>query len=136
LFTGFLLDPHTFTASVGQNAGYAGDKDSATYWSTGTVQAANQSFTIGLGLIKNWGHIRLDMGSMPYDYPYAYKVLTSDDGVTWSQIATGMGTPFITDIWVNAQLSKWIRLALDEPPAGLNYPWTIAEITVDNATAP
>ncbi len=72
------------------------------------------------------------MGNQPYQYPYSFKVLTSDDGINWNEVTSRMGNPFITEFWVSTQTSKWMRITLIETPSNFASPWSIAEITVDN----
>ena len=131
-YTTHLLEPHTFNASDGKNAGLVGDKDINTYWTSEGNQKAGQSITIGFGLAKIWNHVRVDMGNQPYQYPYSFKVLSSDDGINWNEVTSRMGNPFITEFWVSTQTSKWMRITLIETPSNFASPWSIAEITVDN----
>lgn len=131
LYQNFTFALRSFAASTGANPAYAGDNDVTTLWTTGIKQASGQSFTLGLGLLRNWSHLRLDMGSAPLDYPRAYKVLVSNDGITWTQKAIGTGMAYVTDIWPGPQQSRWVRITLAAPPTGTSNPWSMAEITVE-----
>ena len=130
-FQAFSLAPRSFSASVGSNPGYASDNDVNTMWSTEIAQTSGQTFTMNLGLSKSWNHIRLNMGNTPNNYPRAYTVSVSDDGVNWNATISGHGAPAITEIWPGTQTSRWIKITLDTPPADTTDPWSITEIMVE-----
>ncbi|MEX8494623.1 cellulase family glycosylhydrolase [Sphaerotilus sp.] len=115
-----------FTTGL-RGAGLAADGDTSTRWTTGTAQQNGQSLTVSLGTGRSWNHLRMDMGAWSQEYPRGYKVLVSNDAVTWTEKASGAGTAWVTDIWPGPQWSKFVRIV---QTGSATVPWSIAELEV------
>lgn len=82
----------TASASVtqfGSSVGNAVDGNSSTRWSTGTTQADGQWFQVDMGKMQTFNRLVLDSGASSNDYPRGYQVQVSNDGSTWTTVASG-----------------------------------------------
>lgn len=113
------------------SASQAVDGQTTTRWSSGTNQAAGQSFTLDLGASRTFDQLSLNQIEKSDDYPAAYAVQTSTDGTTWSgTVASGTGTPSMTNIAFSSQTARYVRVSLTAAAA---RPWSIGEIGVYNS---
>lgn len=86
------------------------DGDIATRWSTGHGMMPGDWFQIDLGKPQTFDQLVLDVGPSTGDFVRQYQVLTSDDGVTWSDpIATGPGST-LTRILLPPVTARFVRL--------------------------
>lgn len=124
----------TTTASVaggGSSAASAWDGTAGTRWTTGTAQAPGQSLRIDLGGTRTFTGVQLDAGQWSGDYPRAYTVHVSTDGITWgSAVATGTGTSHLTTVSTGTRTARYIRVQLTGA-SSTNW-WTVAEARVYN----
>jgi len=131
--TGVALSNDGWSASASHtHGGYfatqALDDNVATHWTSGADQAAGQQFTLDLGAPTSFDQITLNMGSLPSDEPASYRVFVSDNPASWgAPVATGTGTPYLTNIHPGPQTKRYIRIEL---AAGTSGWWTIAHASV------
>jgi O-glycosyl hydrolase len=108
-------------------AGQAIDGDIGTRWSTGHGMAPGDWFQIDLGTSQTFDQLVLDAAASSGDFVRQYQVLTSDDGVTWSDpIATGPGTT-LTRILLPPVTARFIRL-VNQGSSGSW--WSIHELNI------
>lgn len=115
------------SASVGSSASNAIDGDGSTGWSTAVAQAAGQWFQLDLARPHVFNQIAIDAGSSTGNYPRGYQVLVSNDGSTWTDVATGAGTQAFTTILFAPQSARYIRIV---QTGSASSPWSIAEINL------
>lgn len=107
------------------------DGQSTTRWTTGINQAAGQSFTLDLGASRTFDQITLNQIEQSTDFPAGYEVRTSSNGSTWSGVvASGTGTPSLTNIAFPSQTARYAKITLTSPA---NRWWSIGEVGVYNS---
>ena len=126
-----LLDAHgtTATASPSSDAGNAVDDDATTRWTTGAGQKPGQYLQVDLGRAQPVRRVVLDTGADAGDFPRGYALLTSADGVHWSDppAATGAGSGQLTTIDLPATAARFLRVV---QTATAPQWWTIADLRV------
>jgi len=127
----------TATASVtgaGTAAANALDNNATTRWATGTAQAANQYFQVDMVRKAPFVGLTMDTSQTPGDYPTAFRVNVSNDGVNWgSAVATGMGSTAIVNILFPPQYARFVRVTLTGSAAAN---WSIHEFKVLSSSLP
>ena len=121
---------HSASASVtggGTTAANALDGDVATRWTSGTAQAPGQTFTVDLGSTKPINKLLIDAGpTSASDYPRGYEVLTSNDGSSWTKVAsTYGGTRIIMVELFTTAFARHLRLVQTGTSGSW---WSIAEL--------
>ncbi len=102
------------------------DGNDATRWSSGASQSNGQWFRVDMGAVNTISSVTLDAGTSLDDYPRAYQLLLSADGVTYSPVASGTGSPFFT-VPFPAQSARFI--AIQETGTAGNW-WSLHELNV------
>lgn len=111
------------------------DADLGTRWSTGTSQISGQWFQVDMGLAGAFSKIVLNAANSANDYPRAYQVNVSNDGITWGgPVATGTGSSGITTITFATQAARYIRITQTGSAPG-NY-WSIHEFNIFGTAPP
>lgn len=115
------------TAS-GTAAGNVLDGDASTRWSTGAAQTGGEWFQVDMGSNQTFNQIVLDSGSgSTGDYPRGYTVQVSNDGTSWTQIASGQGTNEQLPINFTAVSARYIKIT--QTGTSGNW-WSIGELNV------
>ncbi|RXZ81941.1 hypothetical protein EBB07_13135 [Paenibacillaceae bacterium] len=102
----------------------------SSVWSTGAGQAPGQWFQIDLGVKATFNQIVLDTAKnsvQEQDYPRGYIVRVSDNGSSWTTVATGQGLRKATPINFDAVGARYIRI--EQTGTAGNW-WTIGELNV------
>jgi hypothetical protein len=110
------------------DVGLAVDGKPETRYTTGTSQKPGMWFQIELPAETNLAGVQLDCGKSTNDYPRGYKLELSSDGEKWKTVATGKGTPSVTDIQFAPAKAKFIRITQTGSVGGLF--WSIHELQV------
>ncbi len=106
------------------------DGDPGTRWTTGEPQKSGQWFQIDLGYFADVRKIVLDTTGSPGDYPREYSLYLSNDGKSWGEaVAKGKGSGPITEIGIEAQHSRFIKIEQTGKDDGLF--WSIHELKVE-----
>ncbi|HWD90865.1 MAG TPA: carbohydrate-binding protein [Verrucomicrobiae bacterium] len=109
--------------------GNALDGNLTTRWSTGGSQTPGQWFQVDMGAVNVFSKIILNYINSGNDYPRAYQVTVSDDGVNWSSpVASGAGSSSTTTITFATQAARYIRVTQTGSAAGTF--WSIDEFNV------
>ena len=110
------------------------DGDGSTRWSSGVAQAsANQWFQIDMATARAFNRIVMDAGRSNGDYPRAYQVYVSNDGINWGDsIASGAGSP-LTTINFPPQTARYFRIL--QTGSASNW-WSIHELDVYGSALP
>ena len=83
------------------------DRNSAYKWQNGRSQAtSNDYIQIDLGTARTFDRIVLDHAGHINDYPRAYKVEVSNDGIAWNVVHTGQGTPTTTTVSLSTSYTR------------------------------
>ena len=126
------LDRSKWILSASHNANQVGrmvDNAASTRWSSGTPQSPDQYITIDLTERLNFNRIKLDSSGSANDYPRAYSVFVSSDGINWgSPITTGIGSGRVTEISLSAQAARYIRIS--QVGSNANFWWSVHELEV------
>ena len=132
LFADPVLHNGTHSASAsatggGTTAANALDGDVATRWTSGTAQAPGQNFTFDLGSTKPINKLLIDAGpNSASDYPRGYEVLTSNDGSSWTKVASAYGgTRIIVVELFTTAYARHVRLVQTGTSGSW---WSIAEL--------
>lgn len=134
----YMLDPGKiiprtgWTATASHNNALAGngiDSDESTRWDAGIIQSNGQWFVVDMKGSKTFNQVILDYVISALDYPAAYAVYVSDDGVSWGDaVATGQGKPEITYIGFPTQTARYIRIV--QTGSTTEKWWSIHELYV------
>ncbi|GCE25155.1 hypothetical protein KDA_06390 [Dictyobacter alpinus] len=117
----------TATSSVGPNANYAIDGNSATHWSTGRGQANGDHFEVDLGSASSFSKIVLDNSHVPDEYAHGLLVYVSNDGTNWTGVTALYPNSPVTTITFSTQTARYISLWQTE---NVSAPWSIDELTL------
>ncbi len=114
---------------------YALDGNTATRWATGANQVSGQYFQLDLQTPQTFSQLVLDSRATSGNYPQAYQVFVSNDGVSWgAAIASGSGnTGGLTTITFTQQTARYIKIV---QTGTLNHWWSIYEINVYGPAGP
>ncbi|MBW9111955.1 discoidin domain-containing protein [Microbacterium trichothecenolyticum] len=136
--TGDPVSRSGWTATASHTAGaftatQAIDGQSTTRWSSGANQTAGQSLTVDLGASRTFDQVSLNQMELSGDFPAGYEVRVSTNGSTWSSpVATGAGTPSITNIAFSPQTARYVRVSLT---ASASRWWSVGELSVWNSAS-
>jgi len=105
------LDGASATATSNPaDAALAVDADGSTRWSSGAAQAPGQSVTIDLGRRTLFRRVAVDAGDNLGDYPRGWVVSVSDDGVSWRDLASGVGSGQLVNVDVRPTRARYVRV--------------------------
>ncbi len=105
------------------------DRKAQSRWATRTPQQPGQFFQIDMQKQQRFDKIVLNSQDNPFDYPRAYQVLVSNDGVKWSApIASGTGNSAVTSISFPARDARYIRI--EQTGSDSTHWWSIHEFSV------
>lgn len=129
-----------WTATVGPNtSGEAAantlDGNLNTRWATGAAQAnnGNQWLRIDMQSAKTFNKVTLD-ANVSNDYPRGYTLSVSNDGTTFTNVTSGVGTTNLTTITFTTQTARYLKVT----QTGTITPnwWSVYELNVFNGGAP
>jgi beta-glucosidase len=102
------------------------DADPESRWTAGAGVAPGMWFTVDMGLSFKFNAITVKGNAT--DYPTAYEIVSSDDGVHWSvPLAAGTGAPGTIDIVLaEAATARYIRI--NQTGAARGDWWSIYDI--------
>jgi glucosylceramidase len=115
------------TASTPQDASNAVDDDATTRWTTAAAQAPGQWLQVDLGSTQSIRRVVLDTGVDRGDYPRGYELATSNDGSTWTPVASGAGSGQLTTIDLAATTARFVRIT---QTASAPQWWSVADLRV------
>ena len=128
------LDPRGWSATASSSQRGAApeaafDNDPGSRWSTGARQVPGQWFLIDLGDVVSVDRLVLDTSAaQPFDFPRAYEVRVSDDGVNFSNpIASGNGSA-TTDIALGDTTARYLRI--EQTGSDASRWWSMYDVTV------
>jgi hypothetical protein len=141
LQTGAPLPIQSVTANFrNQFVGQMLDGKTTTAWSTGQVQAGNESLLIDLGRPHDLSAVGLGLGPFTLDFPRALLVECSADRLEWTECWRGSSTALAMRAVIDAPLNPVIRIPvtargvryvrLGQTFADPTNGWAIAELTV------
>ena len=111
------------TAEVPSNA-FDGKID--TRWTTGRDQMGDESFEVDFGKTITVSRVVLDDTTFPQDFPVAYTLEVSTDGMTFMAVSMGMGAT-VTNIHFATVNARYIRIR--QTATGTKW-WSIGELSV------
>jgi hypothetical protein len=117
------------SASGGGAPANAIDGSESSRWSTGAAQTAGQWFQVDLGSAQTFDEVTIDAGPSNGDDPAAFTVAVSNDGATWSQVASGTGTSQLVTATFAAQTAEYVRITQTSTGVRANW-WSIAELNL------
>jgi hypothetical protein len=117
------------SGSGGGAAANALDGNEATRWSTGQAQTAGQWFEVNMLGPQTFDEITIDAGPSTGDFPQGYTVAVSNDGTTWTQVASGTGSSQLIAVTFSQQTAQYIQVKQTVSGATTNW-WSIAEFNV------
>jgi hypothetical protein len=116
------------------------DGKATTAWSTGQVQAGNESVLIDLGRRRDVSGVGLALGPFALGFPRALLVDCSADQLQWTVCWRGSSTALAMRAAIDAPLSSVIRIPvsalaaryirLHQTSTDPTDEWAIAELTV------
>ncbi|MDQ6422704.1 discoidin domain-containing protein [Paenibacillus sp. LHD-117] len=121
----------TATASSTESSGSAAnaiDWNVSTRWSSGVSQANGQWFQVNMGAKKTFDQISFETGTAnKWDYPRGYQVQISNDGASWTTVASGQGFGWKQSIVLGPQYAQYVRVA---QTGNAHEWWSISEFHV------
>lgn len=117
------------TASVGSSPSNVIDNSTATRWTTGAAQSNGQTLTVDMGALVTLNNVTTDTAkntSDETDYPRGYNLQLSQNGSTWTTVASGVGTFKATTIHFVAQAARYFRIVQTGSSGSW---WSIGELT-------
>ncbi len=135
VYSGGSLERSGWTLSASSSAAGSApanvrDGNPGTVWTTGAAQANGQWFQIDLGSKATFNQIVLDTdknSGQEQDYPRGYTVQVSQNGSTWTTVATGQGLRKATPINFPAVGARYIRI--NQTGSAGNW-WSIGELNI------
>ncbi len=110
---------------AGYNVGSAVDADASTAWQSGASQTPGQWLQIDLGAPMQFSRVAIDSGGNLMDYARSWDLSVSNDGVTWTSVATGAATGQLTNVDVGSVTARYLRIT-NTGSAG-NW-WSISDV--------
>jgi len=105
------------------------DGDITTSWNTYGLQAPGQWFQVDMGSAQAFSQVVMEQGASQNDYPRAFTIQTSNDGVSWnSPVFTGEGTIPVTICSFPQQVARYIRIT--QTGSAPNSYWSLFEFNV------
>jgi hypothetical protein len=112
-----------------EDAWLAVDGNPATRWRTAKPQAVGQSFQIGLPAVREISGLALDVASVPGEQVRACRVEVSEDGKSWSEVASGGGTqPVLEILFPKPVKARYLRVSVLGSQGGGR--WGLAELEI------
>ena len=102
------------------------DGNDSTRWSTGASQSNGQWFRVDMGQVNTISSITFDGGTSGDDYPRAYQVLLSADGVNFTEVGSGTGSQFFT-VPFSPQSARYIEI---QQTGAAGSWWSLHELNV------
>jgi hypothetical protein len=135
--SGTALDRSGWVASTNSNATGADvaanalDGNLATRFSTDQVQVPGLFYEVNMGSAHTFDELDMAVPNSPTDYARSYQVEVSNNGSTWTTVATctGTGTPEIVSF--PAQTAQYVLVYLT---GSANYWWSIDELNLFTAS--
>jgi len=110
------------------------DGSATTRWTTTSIQANGNFFQVDLGAQRTFTEIRMDTTTTATDFPRSFNVGVSNDGSTFTTVASAMGTSAVVTVAFASQTARYIRVTLANLPAGQTNAWSIYEFNVYDAS--
>lgn len=120
----------TATASGGTAAAALIDGDVNNRWTSNAAQASGQWVQLNLGARMTINNVILDSqknNSSEGDYPRGYTVQVSNNGTTWTQVASGAGTFKATNINFVPVSAQYVRV--NQTGSAAQW-WSVGEMSV------
>ncbi len=133
--TGNALNRAGWSASSNTNYSASGapalalDGNLSTRFSSNRDQVAGMAYKVDMGTAQTFDELVMAMPNSPNDYARAFNVAVSNDGSSWSAVATCKGTSASQVVRFPAQTARFVRVVLD-PGTAANYWWSIDEFNV------
>jgi hypothetical protein len=103
----------------------------ATRWTTGRAQMGGETFVVDLGKTEPVSRVVLDDTTNPQDFPIAYSLEISTDGMTFTPVKTGKGAT-TTDIQFDRVNTRYIRLRQTGTAGAAGSWWSIDELQISS----
>ncbi|HTT92610.1 MAG TPA: discoidin domain-containing protein, partial [Acidimicrobiales bacterium] len=137
--TGSPLDRNGWTAS--SNTAYkasdapalALDGNLSTRFSSNKDQAAGMAYEVDMGAPQTFDELVMATPNSPNDYARRFNVAVSENGSSWSAVASCKGNSASQVIRFPAQTARYLRVVLD-PGITAHYWWSIDEVNVYTST--
>ena len=105
------------------------DDNLSTRFSSGKDQAAGMVFRVDMGSPQVFDELVMATPNSPNDYARRFNVGVSNNGSSWSAVATCTGTSASQVVRFPVQTARYVRVVLD-PGTAANYWWSIDELNV------
>lgn len=96
-------------------------------WSSGKSQTGNEWFQVDMGSTKTFNNVELNCGSSITDYARKLTVYVSNDGISWTPVASSDGYGPVTRIKFPTVNARYVNV--NQTGTADNW-WTIAEFNV------
>ncbi len=106
------------------------DGDLSTRWTTGTAQTNGQYVQVDFGAQVTFNNVQMDTQkntTSENDYPRNYTIGVSDNGTSWTTVATGTGTFKATTVNFPAVSGRYLRITQTGNSSSW---WSIGELNV------
>jgi hypothetical protein len=126
-----------WTASANSPSGsnppsYALDGNLSTRFSTNEDQVAGLYFEVDLGASQSFGELQMEVPNSASDYARSYTIEDSENGISWSAVASCDGTSDSEVVSFPVQTARFVRVVLI---GGADWWWSIDEFHLYGASS-
>ena len=126
-----------WTASANSKSGsnppsYALDGNLSTRFSTNEDQVAGLYFEVDLGAAQSFDELQMEVPNSASDYARSYTIEDSENGVSWSAVASCAGVSDAEVVSFPVQTARYVRVVLI---GGAEWWWSIDEFDLYGASS-
>ena len=111
---------------------YALDGNLSTRFSTNEDQVAGLYFEVDLGAPQSFGELQMEVPNSASDYARSYTIEDSENGVSWTAVASCAGTSDAEVVSFPVQTARYVRVVLI---GGADWWWSIDEFYLYGASS-
>jgi hypothetical protein len=119
----------TIATAFAGTPGNAIDHNTGSRWTGGTAQASGQWFKIDLQSAKKFNKVVMNSTGSNNDYAHHYKIETSNDDHTYTQVFSGNGSGAVVTSTFTATTARYVKVTLTGSDTG-NHWWSMYEVSV------
>ncbi len=125
---GWVASSNT-TYEAGDAPAFALDGNLSTRFSSNRDQAPGMTYRVDMASPRTFDELVMETPNSPNDYARRFNVAVSNDGSSWSAIATCTGTSASQVVTFPTQTARYLRIVLDQGTTA-SYWWSIDELNI------
>jgi hypothetical protein len=112
--------------------GNALDGNLSTRFSTDAAQAVGQYFEVNMGSAQTFNELQMAVPNSATDYARTYNVEVSDNGTSWTTVASGTGSGATETVVFPTQTAQYVEVVLTSADSA--YWWSIDELNLNTTS--